>query len=53
MSENIEELKKKIIYRASYRGTKEMDILMYNFVNSLINDLKFMINIPLMIFNQN
>tara|TARA_B100001123_G_C15137837_1_gene958189 strand:+ start:881 stop:1129 length:249 start_codon:yes stop_codon:yes gene_type:complete len=41
MSENIEELKKKIIYRASYRGTKEMDILMYNFVNSLINDLKF------------
>ena len=41
MSENIEELKKKIIYRASYRGTKEMDILMYSFVNSLINDLKF------------
>ena len=41
MSENIEELKKKIIYRASYRGTKEMDILMYKFVNSLINDLKF------------
>ncbi len=41
MSENIEDLKKKIIYRASYRGTKEMDILMYSFVNSLINDLKF------------
>ena len=34
-----EELKNKIIYRASYRGTKEMDILMSNFVNSLIDDL--------------
>ncbi len=39
MFENIEELKKKIIYRASYRGTKEMDILMTDFVKSLINDL--------------
>ena len=32
MSDNKEELK-KIIYRASYRGTKEMDILMTHFVN--------------------
>ena len=34
-----EELKNKIIYRASYRGSKEMDILMTSFVKSLINDL--------------
>ena len=39
MLENKEELKNKIIYRASYRGSKEMDILMTGFVNSLINDL--------------
>ena len=39
MFENKEELKNKIIYRASYRGTKEMDILMTGFVKSLINDL--------------
>ena len=39
MSENKEELKNKILYRASYRGTKEMDILMNSFVKSLINDL--------------
>ena len=39
MFENKEELKNKIIYRASYRGTKEMDILMSDFVKSLINDL--------------
>ena len=39
MFENKEELKNKIIYRASYRGTKEMDILMTSFVKSLINDL--------------
>ena len=39
MSENKEELKNKIIYRACYRGSKEMDILMSNFVNSLIEDL--------------
>ena len=34
-----EELKNKIIYRASYRGSKEMDILMIGFVNSIINGL--------------
>ena len=39
MSDNKEELKNKIIYRASYRGSKEMDILMTNFVKSLINKL--------------
>ena len=39
MSQNKEEIKNKIIYRSSYRGTKEMDILMTNFVRSIINDL--------------
>ena len=39
MSDNKEKLKNKIIYRASYRGTKEMDLLMTNFVKSLIEDL--------------
>tara|TARA_B100001029_G_C14891909_1_gene355931 strand:- start:49 stop:297 length:249 start_codon:yes stop_codon:yes gene_type:complete len=39
MSDNKEELKNKIIYRASYRGSKEMDILMSNFVKSIINHL--------------
>ncbi len=39
MFEIKEELKNKIIYRASYRGTKEMDILMTGFVKSVINDL--------------
>ena len=34
-----EELKNKIIYRASYRGSKEMDILMISFVNSIIHEL--------------
>tara|TARA_B100001057_G_scaffold304408_1_gene304558 strand:+ start:8781 stop:9041 length:261 start_codon:yes stop_codon:yes gene_type:complete len=39
MSQNKEDLKNKIIYRATYRGTKEMDILMTSFVNSLIEEL--------------
>ena len=39
MSQNKEDLKNKIIYRATYRGTKEMDILMTAFVNSLIDEL--------------
>ena len=39
MSINKEEIKNKIIYRASYRGSKEMDILMTGFVNSVINKL--------------
>ena len=34
-----EDLKKKIIYRSSYRGSKEMDILMSSFVNKYINAL--------------
>ena len=39
MSSNIEGLKNKIIYRASYRGTKEMDILILGFVRNIINRL--------------
>ena len=39
MSFNIEELKKKIIYRATYRGTKEMDTLISSFAKKIINDL--------------
>ena len=36
---NKEELKSKIIYRSSYRGSKEMDILLSSFVKSIINFL--------------
>ena len=36
---NIAELKKKIIYRSNYRGTKEMDKLLGAFVKEYINDL--------------
>ncbi len=37
----LEALKKKIIYRSSYRGTKEMDILLSSFVNAYIDKLNF------------
>ena len=37
---NNEILKKQIIYRSMHRGTKEMDILLGNFVKSYINRLK-------------
>ncbi len=39
MSENKEDLKNKIIYRASYRGTKEMDTLMLRFVDNILKDI--------------
>jgi antitoxin CptB len=38
MINKLEIFKKRLIYRASYRGTKEMDILLSNFVNKYIND---------------
>ena len=38
MSLNKEDLKNKIIYRASYRGTKEMDMLVIAFVKTIINE---------------
>ena len=40
MSFNIDELKKKIIYRSNYQGTKEMDKLLGKFVKKYINDLQ-------------
>ena len=36
---NIDQLKKKIIYRSNYRGTKEMDKLLSAFTNKYINEL--------------
>ena len=39
MSNKLEIFKKRLIYRASYRGTKEMDILLGNFVNRYIDEL--------------
>ena len=36
MSNKLEILRKKLLYRASYRGTKEMDILLTKFVNKYI-----------------
>ena len=36
---NNNELKKKIIYRSNYRGTKEMDILISSFVKKVINTI--------------
>ena len=37
MNINTEDLKKKIIYRSSYRGTKEMDTLLGSFIKKYIN----------------
>jgi antitoxin CptB len=39
MSPNIEQLKKKIIYRSNYRGTKEMDKLLGAFTKKHIDQL--------------
>ena len=38
MSKKLEIIKKKILYRASYRGTKEMDILLSSFVKKYIKE---------------
>ena len=37
MNINREDLKKKIIYRSTYRGTKEMDTLLGSFIKKYIN----------------
>ena len=37
MSNDIENLKKRLIYRSQYRGTKEMDKLVGSFVSTYIN----------------
>ena len=39
MNFNIDQLKKKIIYRSNYRGTKEMDKLLGAFTKKYINKL--------------
>ena len=51
--ENKNTLKKQILYRSKHRGTKEMDLLLGNFVNKYINlfndkelkELEILINI--------
>ena len=37
MNNKLEILKKRLVYRAGYRGTREMDILLKAFVNKNIN----------------
>ena len=37
----IDSLKKKIRYRSEYRGIKEMDLLLSNFVNKYINTFNY------------
>ena len=39
MNFNIDVLKKKISYRSTYRGTKEMDLLLSSFVKDIIDKL--------------
>ena len=39
MIANIEQIKKKIIYRSNYRGTKEMDKLLGAFTDKYLDQL--------------
>jgi len=39
MTADIEQIKKKIIYRSNYRGTKEMDKLLGAFTNKYLDQL--------------
>ena len=41
MDSNKQNLINKILYRAQYRGTKEMDIFVSKFVNSIIENLDY------------
>ena len=41
MNSNKQNLINKIIYRSQYRGTKEMDRFVSNFVKSIIDSLSF------------
>ena len=41
MTSDIEQIKKKIIYRSNYRGTKEMDKLLGAFTNKYLDVLNF------------
>ena len=39
METDIENLKKRILYRSQYRGTREMDKLLHSFVLKYINKI--------------
>ena len=39
MKIDIENLKKRILYRSQYRGTKEMDKLLHSFILKYINEI--------------
>ena len=41
MTGDIEQIKKKIIYRSNYRGTKEMDKLLGAFTNKYLHQLNY------------
>ena len=41
MTTDIEQIKKKIIYRSNYRGTKEMDKLLGAFTNKYLEQLDY------------
>ena len=41
MTTDIEQIKKMIIYRSNYRGTKEMDKLLGAFTNKYLNQLDY------------
>ena len=41
MTDDKEQIKKKIIYRSNYRGTKEMDKLLAAFTNKYLNLLDY------------
>ncbi len=41
MTADIEQIKKKIIYRSNYRGTKEMDKLLGAFINKYLDELDY------------
>ncbi len=40
MTADIEQIKKKIIYRSNYRGTKEMDKLLGAFTSKYLDELE-------------
>ena len=40
MEIDIEILKKRILYRSQYRGTKEMDKLLFAFVSKYLNNIE-------------
>ena len=41
MTVDIKQIKKKIIYRSNYRGTKEMDKLLGAFTNKYLDQLNY------------